>query len=455
MRHDHRVTSFRERPGIRVVRVLERDAHTEALLVRLGHEEARAAVLLRALDELGARARRRELAALDRAAGSGVVRVLDALDDEVGPAALVERLAGRRLAELAAVRPTWRAGEVVGVLGPLVAAIDRAHARGVAHGDLSGARVVVSEHGPVLDGFLRAELFAPGAPEAVRERLPAVGADRDAIRELSGLLLGRVEGARASAARELARDVVAVPGGELLPRLAAGLEELASPTVIDPSPPQPAVRPVDASARIVPVVAAEESAAHGGALARLRLLSASAGAWLAGLPASRRRLVVGGGAALAAASVMLAVLPEGGDRADAGVEPPETRTEAPEHADEARPTGQPVAPLEAAIAGEDPAAAAIALLARRDACIAQLSVLCLEEVDQSGSVALARDRAGVVALRDGAEAVLPAVEPVEARLVERLGDGAIVQVGPETAPASLLLMRSEAGWRIRDWVAVD
>ncbi|RQP10908.1 MAG: hypothetical protein EAS51_07645 [Microbacteriaceae bacterium] len=450
------MTSFRERPGIRVVRVLERDAHTEALLVRLGHEEACPAVLLRALDEFGARARRRELAALDRAAGSGVLRVLDALDDEVAPSALVERLAGPRLAELVAERPGWRAGEVVGVLGPLVAAIDRAHARGVAHGGVSGARVVVTERGPVLDGFVRAELFAPGAPEVVRERLPAVGADRDALRELAGHVLGRVDGARASAARELAREAVAVPGGELLSRLAVGLAELASPTPVDSSPPQPAARSVDASARMLPVVAGEEEGtADGGALAPLRLRIARAGARLAGLSASRRRLLVGGGAALAAASVMLALVPSGVERADAGAEPPNSWTVAPERPDEPPSTGQPVGPLDAAIAGEDPVAAAIALLARRDACVAQLSVLCLEEVDQAGSVALAQDRAAIVALREGAEPVLPAVEPVEPRLIERLGDGAIVRLGPETAPASLLLMRSEAGWRIRDWVAVD
>ncbi len=450
------MTSFRERPGVRVVRVLERDAHTEALLVRLGRDEARPAVLLRALDDLGARARRHELAALHRAAGTGVLRVLDALDDEVAPSALVERLAGPRLSELVAERSGWRAGEVVGVLGTLVAAIDRAHARGVAHGDVSGARVVVTEHGAVLDGFLHAELFAPGAPEVVRERLPAVGSDRDALRELALHLLGRVDGARASAARELARDAVAVPGGELLPLLAAGLAELASPTQVDRSPPQPAAGSVDASERIVPVVAvAEEGAADGRALARLPLRLQRASAWLAGLSASRRRLLVGGGAALAAASVMLAFVPSGVERADAGAGPPSAWTAVSERPGEPPSTGHPVGPLDAAIAGEDPVAATIALLARRDACVAQLSVLCLEEVDQAGSVALAQDRAAIVALREGAEAVLPAVEPVEPRLVERLGDGAIVRIGPETAPASLLLMRSEAGWRIRDWVAVD
>jgi hypothetical protein len=51
------------------------------------------------------------------------------------------------------------------------------------------------------------------------------------------------------------------------------------------------------------------------------------------------------------------------------------------------------------------------------------------------------------------EAHYASAEAVDARLVERLGNSALVEVGSETAPASLLLMRSEAGWRIRDWVA--
>jgi hypothetical protein len=105
------------------------------------------------------------------------------------------------------------------------------------------------------------------------------------------------------------------------------------------------------------------------------------------------------------------------------------------------------------IAGDDPVAAALALLERRAGCFAELSVLCLEHVDQQGSSALTADRAAIQQLRDGDEADYATAEADAARLVERLGDSALVEVGPQTAPASLLLMRSEAGWRIRDWVA--
>jgi hypothetical protein len=34
--------------------------------------------------------------------------------------------------------------------------------------------------------------------------------------------------------------------------------------------------------------------------------------------------------------------------------------------------------------------------------------------------------------------------------VEQLGDSALIAVGPESQTASVLLFRTEAGWRIRD-----
>ncbi|QNO36453.1 hypothetical protein H4J02_07875 [Protaetiibacter sp. SSC-01] len=462
------MTTFRERPGIRVVRVLERDAHTEALLVRLGLREPHPAVLLRALDDVGARMRRRELAALDRARGDGVIRVLDVVGDDTAPAALVERLAGPRLAAVVADRQVWRAGEAVTVLAPLADAIGRLHDAGVAHGAVSAARLVLSDRGPVLDGLLHAELFAPGSPEVVRERLPGVAADREAVRELAALLLARVDGPRSAAARELGALVGAASGARVLEELAQGLSELAAATPLGIAKREGPAPREDAAPRLVPVVREPariddrpDTPVRFALGARVPALVAGVRARLDALPAARRRLAVGGGAALAVASVMLAVLPSGSDgRADAGPEPlAQTQRAAPETQPtaDAQRTAEPESAADAgsaAIAGDDPLAAAVALLDRRERCLAELSFLCLEEVDQAGSAALADDRRAVTALREGREAEPSGVEPVDAQLVERLGDSALVRVGPETAPASLLLVRSEAGWRIRDWVAV-
>ena len=113
---------------------------------------------------------------------------------------------------------------------------------------------------------------------------------------------------------------------------------------------------------------------------------------------------------------------------------------------------------------DDPVAAAALLLAAREGCLRDLSLLCLEDVDQSGSAALEADRALVRDAIAGGE--LPASALAlpgsgEPRLVERLGASAIVELpgeegaaaeSGETRPASLLLVQGEAGWRIRDYL---
>jgi hypothetical protein len=79
----------------------------------------------------------------------------------------------------------------------------------------------------------------------------------------------------------------------------------------------------------------------------------------------------------------------------------------------------------------------------------------VEGITQPGSSAFAADTARVSSIVSGEE--IPD-DPVRVAgsptLVERLGDSALVALGaPETAPASVLLMRTEAGWRFRDYYA--
>jgi hypothetical protein len=130
------------------------------------------------------------------------------------------------------------------------------------------------------------------------------------------------------------------------------------------------------------------------------------------------------------------------------------------------------AALESAIAGDDPVVAADALLRLRAECLRARSAACLAGVDQAGSVALAADLAELARLdrpgggigeqagagegTDPDAVTAPPADPIV--LVERLGGTAILSVPasslgdstPDTPPASLLLIRSEAGWRIRD-----
>jgi len=73
---------------------------------------------------------------------------------------------------------------------------------------------------------------------------------------------------------------------------------------------------------------------------------------------------------------------------------------------------------------------------------------------QSGSAASDHDAAVVRAIQGGAETADAAIVANAPVLVERLGDTALVSLGdvPQTQPASTLVMRGEAGWRIRDYV---
>ena len=102
-------------------------------------------------------------------------------------------------------------------------------------------------------------------------------------------------------------------------------------------------------------------------------------------------------------------------------------------------------------------AAATALLERRSECFDAKSVVCLDDVDQRGSVALDADRNAVRSLQEGLSPTSPRLSGRTVTLVERLGNSALLALSPsadgstvETVPASLLILKSEAGWRIRD-----
>ena len=117
---------------------------------------------------------------------------------------------------------------------------------------------------------------------------------------------------------------------------------------------------------------------------------------------------------------------------------------------------RPDAETLAAIAGDDPVAAVVALLARRSSCLVAASLVCLVDVDQTGSAMLAldsydaRERQQGGSGRDLADYVgyLPA-------LAERTGDLAVIVLAPipgkeKGQPASVLVVKGEGGWRLRE-----
>jgi hypothetical protein len=105
------------------------------------------------------------------------------------------------------------------------------------------------------------------------------------------------------------------------------------------------------------------------------------------------------------------------------------------------------------LTGDDPVAAASFLVRERDRCISSLSLACLDGVDAPGSSALSGDQAAVRVGQRGGELPDPlseSTDPRPAMLIERLGDSALVRLGSAASDASLLLVKGDSGWRIRD-----
>jgi len=109
-----------------------------------------------------------------------------------------------------------------------------------------------------------------------------------------------------------------------------------------------------------------------------------------------------------------------------------------------------------AIAGDDPVAAAAALVRVRATCLSDLSVLCLDGVDHLDSAAWEADHHAIRSAQESGRAVEVAdFSSGDMTLVDRMGDTAIVALGrgddaATKGPASVLVIRTEAGWRIRD-----
>lgn len=103
---------------------------------------------------------------------------------------------------------------------------------------------------------------------------------------------------------------------------------------------------------------------------------------------------------------------------------------------------------------EDPVQALEVLLTTRNLCLRDLSIECLDAVSRADSPAFAADSAQITNVVNGAElspeVLLTAKDAVE---VQRLGDSVLFEfsVSDESKPASLLLVKGEAGWRIRSY----
>lgn len=427
----------------------------------------------------------REIAVLS-ALPSGVAATLhDVVSLPDGRLCLVmDRDDGPTLAELLSRRSQLRAGEVVTILAPLTVALAALHAARLSHGALSAATVRFDANGrarlsrwgsarPLAEGaertkVLRAEYQAFGA--LVHELCAVIDSDSVVPHELEDLL-GWVD-TRVHAhpflpfAQELERRLFTLSRA-LAVRMPDEVADGGPPARVDGTASRahattPAAAPragdepdrppsgwrrwgmpeslsTTLSSTLNPPVGDAAAESRGG-----RRISALRTALGAGLRRHRRPIIVAGALAAALFVLAITVLPPGGPRSEAappGIVPPRSPT------DQTAPA--PVGPQ-----GDDPVQAAIELLSLREGCFRESSLLCLDGVDDLGSPIADADAAGIRRAQQSGTAELPAAyDPASITLVEQNGGAAILSAasqGEDTKPASLLMIRGEAGWRLRE-----
>lgn len=378
-----------------------------------------------------------EVEALSRAAGDHVVGLVDLASDSSGqPALIMERIPGGSLGRLLRDRSTLRVGEAITLLAPLAMTLDRLHRAGVLHGGVRLEAVGFDEAGaPVLSCFGSAELITPGLPPALLEAEPGIERDLRAFESLARTVLDRLPHAV---------QLPAVSPSGWLPSVVAELFALGEPEPIQLRPDE---KPVLPPARVLTANPVEEVAEP---RRSSTLLSLGLPEWIdldaltERLRAVRRPVWFVLAAVAVALVIALVAIPTG----------PQDATTRPQPTPE--PTVSSAAELADPVRADDPLAALPALLESRAGCIRDLSVLCLDAVAHAGSAALAADQQLVRDLQQGAETPvdLLAVSQNDLVLEERLGDAALVSLGDvaDSEPASVLLMKTEAGWRIRDYV---
>lgn len=423
----------------------------------------------------------REIDALTTAAGPHVVLVSDLSSGVDGsPVLIMEKLGGGSLASLLARRVSLSTGEAITILVPLAGAVGRLRAGGVAHGRLSVASVFFTDHGaPVLACF-GGSVVTDATNSVERETSQALTADLASLRDLARSVLATARGgaSEAGVGRLLEWMDAAPLGDSFVGELSDQLFDLGTPEPVQlagettmPSPPmrtelqqgrrrgsRRTARPRGAAAAgpsprsflsgaLTRAVGSLDSVP--GAIARVREIIA---------PVRARFWIIGAGV-LATMVLALVLVPQNSSDAIPGAAPSPASSQSPSPSPSPTNTALGGEGDEADVAGDDPAVALEVLLQAREECIRSVSILCLDGVDQAGSAALAEDQSRVRALQgsSGSVAETPTVEipeaPREFHVEERLGGAALVTVsGANSEPASILMIRSEAGWRIRDYL---
>ena len=377
-----------------------------------------------------------ELRALSGIGHPHVVQLRDvSRTGTAAPTLILEQLERGSLGHLLASRSTIGAGEAVTLLAPLAAAVLAVHESGFVHGSISASRVLFRGSGaPVLSGFGSAATASRAACEA----------DNTSFVALALAALDRVP--TASDLREwlatlsLYPDAVLSEFSERLFELAEAtpVRFAADSTEVSAIPgrvvPSGRVEPLEPVDRAEPV----ETPTTTLATPLTKRARTAVAPYLDRVPPRFRKPKYAAVAAgVVALLVAIAVVPTGGHSTAA-----------------LTPTLAPTPAAAGADVEDDPIAAFAELVLVRNQCIRDLSMLCLDTVLQDNSAAMDDDVALIKSIErgDGGVAVLT---PLNVEIGERMGDAVLLtyQRGPEREPASALLVKGEAGWRIRTYVS--
>ncbi|MEO9095296.1 MAG: protein kinase [Microbacteriaceae bacterium] len=419
-------------------------------------------------------------------------------------------LAGGTLAQLLERRSRLQPGEAVNIVAPIITAVMHLYASGFRHVSLNSSRVRFQAHGtPVIAGFGRVRAIPV---DAGASRSLAHGEESEIWQSLVALaeeILTHVRSDDPGDVRlslpSLARrdpDSTLVQATEAL---VAELFEWAEPQAVAREDPATSTTAPNQASRQIPGRTHRDEAYGAGRAERAD--SDDGGSGRAGRPwlgvfhlpaqlhdsmeralelnpvhvlkdtwgavsARTRRMLVAGVLvfAVTSAAVLLAVPrdhpvtalgsgPSAGQREESS--PGASKTSS---APMVSPEGdQTISAAERSkIVAADPMVAVEALLAIRQRCLRGRSLVCLLDVVQENTALMDADRAG---LRDGPGGNGAAAEtssPVAhvgpqthiATLVERSGDAALIswepRAGHDNQPISVLMMRAETGWRLRE-----
>jgi hypothetical protein len=420
---------------------------------------------------------------LDALEGECVPRVLDVCRDGDRAVLVVLEYCGDALSTILAAGGRLDGGEVVTITAPILAALTGIHDRGFVHGGLSLSSIAIGTGGkPLLLGLERAEQ-APSTGDR-REWDRRVGDDLRAFSDLvSDLAETVVDGEVRERTRRAAETIRAGAESPFSPATRSAAEvrlfEIADPVALALAlPMETAVddRPERAARSLAP---GSERRPRRRERRRARDLVREVGTGLLRRaprvtarvigslsPTIRwvrsggrgRRVLLAGIAAIVTAVVVALSVPTTGPRAQephtgranravietTGPRDPNTPVPGTPSAAEPPQNGSAVPVDDDAVAATRGALDVIA------GCAADRSIECWGRALEPGS-----DLLGTVTARGTTELPAALLQPVEALDIaerEDFGDARLVSLTPSdgTTPASVLMVRTEAGWRIRE-----